>query len=281
MNENELDENGIKVRWETITPERAEELLAHNTANRPQSRAEERSEAADMRAGRWRQTHQGIAVADDGTLLDGQTRLRAIVLSGAPQRMLVTTGLPRDTFSAIDQGRRRTPGQLVAMIGLQREPTRIASMARTILLAAYDQSRPSNTEVLEFVGVYGRVLEDFLPVARKHGPAVAAAFAYAALRGWAGVAEAARRFVELDFTGEGDPMRALARRAESFAQLGGGRRALRTKFEITLNALLAVEQGRDLKTARPAAPDYPSLPGETPRLPTVPPPGSAPPEDAQ
>lgn len=281
MTENELNENGITVRWETITPERATELLDRNTANRPRSKAEERELADDMAAGRWKKTHQGIAIAADGTLLDGQSRLRAIELSGVPQRLLVTSGLPQDTFAAIDQVRRRTIGQLVAMTGLTRESSRIGSMARTILLAAYDQSRPTNTEALEFVGVYGNVLEDFLTVARKHGPAVAAAFAYASLRGWAGVAEAARRFVELDFTGEGDPMRALARRAESFSQLGGGRRALRTKFEISLNALLAVEQGRELKTARPAAPDYPSLPGEAPRLPTVPPPGASEPEGGQ
>ena len=44
MDENELEENGIKVRWETITPERAAELLEGNVANRPPSRAEERSE---------------------------------------------------------------------------------------------------------------------------------------------------------------------------------------------------------------------------------------------
>lgn len=262
----------IETKRELITRERATELLNSNVNNRPKSPGYERAFAEDMKAGRWHETHQGIALAEDGTLMDGQTRLRAIEISGTPQWMLVTTGLPRAAFAAIDQGRRRTPGQLVAMLGMRKEPHRVAGMARTILLAAYQQPRPTNTEVLEFVGIYGHALEDYLPVARKHGPAVAAAFAYAALRGWQGVADAARRFVELDFRGEGDPMRALARRAETFNALGGGRKALQTKFEITLNALLAVQEGRELKTARPAAPRYSDLPGEAPVLPTIPPP---------
>jgi hypothetical protein len=266
----------ISIQRELITREIASDLLSRNVSNRPMSQNWARELAADMRAGRWQQTHQGIAIADDGTLVDGQHRLRAIELSGIPQEMLVARGLPRSTFAAVDQGRRRTPGQLVAMIGLRREPTRIASMARTILLCAYDQTIPSNPEVLEFVSEYGTQLESYLPIARKHGPAVAAAFAYAELRGWRDVPDAARRLVELDFRGEGDPMRALARRGESFSQLGGGRKGLRTKFEITLNALLAVEQGRELKTARPASPVYADLPGAAPRLPTVAPPGESP-----
>lgn len=93
----------------TITPEMAKEWLASNIKNnRPIKRAKEYAE--DMKAGKWRLTHQGIAFNEEGTLIDGQNRLTAIVMAGIPITMSVVFDCPVDSFEVLDIGRPRSLG---------------------------------------------------------------------------------------------------------------------------------------------------------------------------
>lgn len=62
-----------------VTPELAAKWLEGNTHNRALRPAAVERYAADMLAGRWGLTHQGIAFDDNGVLLDGQHRLWAII----------------------------------------------------------------------------------------------------------------------------------------------------------------------------------------------------------
>jgi hypothetical protein len=87
-----------------VTPDLAREWLKGNTRNRPVTANAARALADEIKAGRWRTTHQGIARAEDGTLLDGQHRLLAIVLAGIAVEMLVTFDAPFETMPAIDIG---------------------------------------------------------------------------------------------------------------------------------------------------------------------------------
>lgn len=91
-----------------IGPDKAANWLGGNTHNRPihQSRVDEY--AADMKAGRWRLTHQGIAFDTNGILRDGQHRLWGIVESGCTIRVPVTFGLPTDAIEEIDNVKART-----------------------------------------------------------------------------------------------------------------------------------------------------------------------------
>ncbi len=57
-----------------------------------------------MREGHWDTTHQGIAIASDGTLVDGQHRLLAIVESGVTVRMNVTFNKTWQEFPLIHVG---------------------------------------------------------------------------------------------------------------------------------------------------------------------------------
>ena len=63
----------------TITPNEASKYLANNPANRKINESVVRAMAEDMKAGRWMQTHQGIAISKTGRLLDGQHRLSAVI----------------------------------------------------------------------------------------------------------------------------------------------------------------------------------------------------------
>lgn len=106
---------GVVTRVETVTPQRAAELLAGNTRNRRLQQGRVIAMAEEMAAGRWPLTHQGVAVADDGTLLDGQHRLTAVTLAGVEVTMFVTTGLPRSVSEVIDVGEDRRAWDVLAI----------------------------------------------------------------------------------------------------------------------------------------------------------------------
>jgi len=90
-----------------ITPEIAREMLKHNTHNLPVRQSHVNYLASEMAAGRWALTHQGIAVADDGTVSDGQHRLLAVVQSGVTIETYVTRGIGLDLQPLLDKGRIR------------------------------------------------------------------------------------------------------------------------------------------------------------------------------
>jgi hypothetical protein len=103
------------TRVETITPEIASDLLTRNSRNRNLMVSYVDALAAMITAGEWLHTHQGIAIAMDGTLLDGQHRLAAIVKANCAVSVLVTRGLPMSTIDAIDTGRARRAWDVIAI----------------------------------------------------------------------------------------------------------------------------------------------------------------------
>lgn len=117
---------------ETITPKKAEEYLQANTHNRVLSDTTVDTLAEEMKAGRWRLHHQGIAFDRAGVLRDGQHRLWAVVRSGATVDMLVTHGLDPAVFDTIDAHRpRRVGDQLILTHGLPNG-RRIAATATAL-----------------------------------------------------------------------------------------------------------------------------------------------------
>lgn len=99
----------ITTVQETITPDLAQEYLKRNqNGNRTINMSNVRKYVRDMKNGRFKTTHQGIAFDEAGNLIDGQHRLTAIVQAGVPVNMMVTRNLPADTFSCIDRGYNRT-----------------------------------------------------------------------------------------------------------------------------------------------------------------------------
>ncbi|MBO8197376.1 hypothetical protein JW613_03465 [Streptomyces smyrnaeus] len=131
---NELD--AYTPRLMLVTPELAKDLLGRNQANRPTDRALVAQLSAEIKAGNFQLTHQGIALngsVEDGQLLDGQHRLKAIVMAGIPVKMLVFENIPADTFSVLDTGKRRSGGDVLSLKN-ERDPTLLASTVRHIHL---------------------------------------------------------------------------------------------------------------------------------------------------
>jgi len=105
MKNNELP----TCRFELITPSDALQILeTQNIKNRRLKIWRCESLAAAMRRGEWVTTHQGISFTKSGRLLDGQHRLRAVVLSKISVWMLVVRGLSDDAFKVIDVGSKRS-----------------------------------------------------------------------------------------------------------------------------------------------------------------------------
>lgn len=120
MSETIVTEAPFGVRFEVITPKRAQELIdtAENvtyttaegltTSNRKVSPQRVARYAEDMQEGFWQPTHQGLAIDTEGNLLDGQHRLAAVVQTGVPVTMMVCYGVPVETFWLMDGGYSRS-----------------------------------------------------------------------------------------------------------------------------------------------------------------------------
>ncbi|MCP3805395.1 hypothetical protein NLX83_39625 [Allokutzneria sp. A3M-2-11 16] len=116
-----------------ITPAAAEEILARNTHNRNLRRRIVAGYALDMAAGTWPENGESIKIATDGTVIDGQHRLAAIVESGTTQRMLVVANLPMQVQETVDGGAKRTFGDILKL----RQETHysaVAALCRRVVL---------------------------------------------------------------------------------------------------------------------------------------------------
>jgi hypothetical protein len=118
---------------QTITPARAAEWLTANTTNRPLSRPIVRGFAEAMRRGEWLVTHQGIAFDVNGTLVDGQHRLAAVIEADQPVEMTVFTEVPEGAFDVLDTGKRRTAADVLAIEG-EKNSILLAAMVRIVWL---------------------------------------------------------------------------------------------------------------------------------------------------
>lgn len=136
-----------------ITPRFAEEFLKKNTSNRKIKIDKLNQFVREMTEGRWKKTHQGIAFYEDGTLADGQHRLKAIVLSNTPQTMLVTTNLPRNAISAIDLGTNRMAHDIAKILGYPDWVNKSAvAIARALLGELFRRNVTSSfDEIVAFI----------------------------------------------------------------------------------------------------------------------------------
>lgn len=114
-----MEWNGITHRVVSMTPEIAADLLRRNSNNRPIRDVITNNYLADMRAGKWKYAGDPIRFAEDGTLLDGQHRLTAMAAmpSGWSAPVLLIEGLPASAQLVMDQGRKRSPGQQLHLLG--------------------------------------------------------------------------------------------------------------------------------------------------------------------
>lgn len=154
-------EKSVETRVKHITPAIAKEWLERNTINRPLRRTVVDTLKQAYERGEHRLTHQGIAFAKTGELLDGQHRLTAI--SQMPPSfsipMMVTSGLSVDSFDAIDQGLKRSHSDVLRIEAGHAAVARLLAViyntARTGLTSQYlipfvDGTRVAYSQLIDF-----------------------------------------------------------------------------------------------------------------------------------
>jgi hypothetical protein len=120
MNTNKMNTNAIKTGIELITPSQAKEHLANNHANqRNVTKSHVLHLSQQMKAGQWIMTGEAIIFDQSGNLLDGQHRLKAVIMSGVDVPFMVIRGVDPDAFKAMGRGKVRSNGNIFAIHGIQ------------------------------------------------------------------------------------------------------------------------------------------------------------------
>ena len=201
--------NGVTTKLIEVTPDTAAAWLKQNVRNRRVNPKAVQDYARQMASGLWKLNGESIKIASDGTLLDGQHRLEAIVEAGVTLTLMVVEGLPPEYQDTMDLGRKRSAADAFAMDGVANA-TMVAAIGRRAWM--WDQGNirfvaatsPSPSEVKQTVEKYPHIHRSAEIAART-------AMSYKPVRG-AVAGTAHHLFTQLD----------QSLTAEFFAQLGSG-----------------------------------------------------------
>lgn len=139
-----------------ITPKLAQEYLETDKQNRPIREGHLNGIIQDMENGRWVFDGAPIRFDADGNLLDGQHRLLAIVRTGKAQKMVVMTGLARNSRRTMDKNARRSVADNLRMDAQVPNSFKVSAIARIVLRWRAGNIRnasmqPTDNEVYDFV----------------------------------------------------------------------------------------------------------------------------------
>jgi hypothetical protein len=257
----------LATKWEDIGPEVAADYLKSNIDNRRIRRAAVARFAADMRAGRWRQTHQGISFGGDGRILDGQHRLMAIVAAGVTVRMLVTRGQDPDNFTVIDHGKVRNTADAFGIRFALADPRAAAATTRAVICRArhsngVPQAQIDDDAVCDFYEKHRDVIDAMIAAfGKRFSSAIVGCAVACVLDGYASaprLAECGLRLRERDWRGKGDPLFLLREIVRSQPEMPGP-----TRYRYAVTAFAADLRGRRLSLLRPSTKDWLDGPGSS------------------
>lgn len=141
------------IEVESITPERAEDLLSTAAANRRLNDDRVSAYAKDMMQGRWLPASSMIVLDEGGALIDGQHRLAAVLESGSTQEFIVRYDAPAGAIAVIDSGRSRSAADTLRIEGYSYTSL-ISAAARLCLSYPHSGKRAkgvTNSEIVQFV----------------------------------------------------------------------------------------------------------------------------------
>lgn len=249
-----------------VTPELAKAILGQNDKNRPISSDTVTKYSKLMKQNKWQFNGETIIIAIDGTLLDGQHRLSAIVASKTVQKMIVVKGVAKDAFTTIDIGKKRNASDALATYSEKYKKYRILIAACAKTLTEFDKDgvwngdviseRLTHEEMIKFVEVNQGILKSVeyvssLSGARKIIPQSALAACHY-LFSKKDTFEAARFFEKLN-NGERlnaeDPVLVLRQRLIEMRFAGGVFRA-REVLPYIIKTWSLVRQGKKSKQLR-------------------------------
>jgi len=150
-----------------VTPAKAEEYLASQVRNRRVYRRAVEGHAAAMREGRWVKTGETIKFDTKGQLIDGQHRLRAVVLCGIPQKMDLAFGIKPGSQDVMDTGKPRSKADTMDLHGI---PNALQVAPAVVMLHDYEagylpggyashKSRIDNEQALAYLEAHPGLLD--------------------------------------------------------------------------------------------------------------------------
>lgn len=123
-----MKDYGIETEVVRVTPEMAKDWLEYKNYedNRPISNKRVQFYARQIKQGRWALNGETIVFDKDDRLLNGQHRLRAIIVANKAMDVLVVRGVEQNVFTTMDQGYTRSGAQVLKMKGYTSSSTRSA-----------------------------------------------------------------------------------------------------------------------------------------------------------
>jgi len=255
-----------------VGPDQAVKWLEANTRNRPLDQKHVDYLAAEMKAGRWKLTHVGIAFDVNGILQDGQHRLWAIMMSGCTVEMSVTFNTAEDCIEYVDGGKKRMAHERMHLSGRYESgvnKNHLAALRAMILGLGTPRPIPFSRE-MDQMSEHKPALDfavEHLTTNRVKGIGSSVTRAVIARAWYSTDLEKLRRFCEVLRTGmcRGDDENVIILLRDYLANCGrrenlGDFRDQYGKVERALNAFL---NGRSLSVLRPCTAEMFLLPEET------------------
>lgn len=163
---------GVEVQVFDVTPDLATQWLERNTRNRGLRQSVVNRYASDMKAGKWMVTGDAIGFDVNGSIVNGQHRLWAVLESDVTVRMTVAFGLQPDVVSVLDDHLKRN---LVDVAKIRRPGTTVnslhASVVKLLMITAIQNTSLEPRAALERV-----TRQDELDVLDRHWKAIEFAF---------------------------------------------------------------------------------------------------------
>lgn len=147
----------VSLDAELVTPGKAEAWLKRNVSNRKVRPSIVKVYADIMRHGNWQYPAGSIQFDKDGSLVDGQHRLHAIVLSGVSQHFVIVRGGGFDVQDVIDSGRTRSVGDQLFRRG-EKHSVLLGSVVKAVMRYTRSPDAPYSsrgsirtTDVVDFL----------------------------------------------------------------------------------------------------------------------------------
>lgn len=146
----------LRFSTKLVTPQQATRWLEGNVANRLLRDHKVAEYARDMKAGRWRLTHEPIAFSNTGALINGQHRLWAVIEADVPVKFTVAYNVPDDARGVIDSGLIRTDADHLKFGYGITVTTTVIGVARNLL--SVGKGRPTTAEIKQALDTYGEAI---------------------------------------------------------------------------------------------------------------------------
>lgn len=230
-----------------VTPAQAREFLRGNRNNRPLRRSYVADLAKAITDGKWRVTHQGIALTTDMRLIDGQHRCAAIVLADVPVEMNVSFDCDPDSFVVLDTGKRRS-----AAYALDVRSGEASALRWLVALSESELPIPQRVTVIDLEGAkswgmrYIRALMEACGSARRvasSAPVIAGiSLRMSLVENWEEILAAFRAFILLEYASMPGSVQVLER------QIATGTATTHSPRILLIKAFTAFDLGRGDKT---------------------------------